>query len=68
MASRDVEALYRAPALLWPVCVGMLFWITRMWALAHRGAIEDEPVIAALKDRSSYFVGVLVVILMLAAA
>jgi 4-hydroxybenzoate polyprenyltransferase/phosphoserine phosphatase len=67
ITSRDVEALYRWPTLLWPVCVAMLFWITRMWALAYRGTIDDDPVLVAIRDRTSYVLGASVAMLMVVA-
>ena len=68
ITSDDVEVLYRWPAALWPVCVGVLLWISRMWALAYRGSIDDDPVVVTLKDRTSYIVGALIATLMSVAA
>ena len=68
ITSDDVEVLYRWPAMLWPVCVAVLLWISRMWALAYRGSIEDDPVVVTLKDPASYAVGALIAILMFVAA
>ena len=68
IASDDVERLYRWPTLLWPVCVAVLLWISRMWALAYRGSIDDDPVVVTLKDPASYAVGALIATLMFVAA
>jgi hypothetical protein len=68
ITSDDVEVLYRWPAMLWPVCVAVLLWISRMWALAYRGSIDDDPVVVTLKDPASYAVGALIAILMFVAA
>lgn len=68
ITSRDVEVLYRWPAVLWPVCVAVLYWITRMWALAYRGSIHDDPVVATLKDPVSHAVGGLIAMLIFVAA
>jgi 4-hydroxybenzoate polyprenyltransferase len=54
--STDVRALYRYPALLWalfPVC---LYWLTRVWLLASRGALHDDPVTFAVGDRTTWLV------------
>lgn len=55
--SDNVVILYTAPFLLWIVCPLLLYWITRVWFLAHRQQmLEDDPVLFALKDSTSWFV------------
>jgi 4-hydroxybenzoate polyprenyltransferase len=51
--------LYRRPEALWPLCVLLLYWITRVWMKAHRGRMHDDPVIFALRDRVSLATGLL---------
>ncbi|HEU5304637.1 MAG TPA: UbiA family prenyltransferase, partial [Gemmatimonadales bacterium] len=41
--SEEVVALYRNPLLLWLICPLLLLWISRMWLLAHRGRIHQDP-------------------------
>lgn len=53
--------LYRHPQLLWLACPLLLFWISRVWLLAHRGAMHDDPIVFAIKDATSRWVGVLFV-------
>jgi len=55
--SPDIEALYHRPKLIWLLCVLMLYWISRVWLRAHRGAMHDDPVVFALKDRMSILIG-----------
>lgn len=57
--SGDVLFLYRQPEWIWGLCGLMLFWISRVWILAHRGAMHDDPVIFAVTDRASLLVGFL---------
>jgi 4-hydroxybenzoate polyprenyltransferase len=52
--SPEVTLLYSHPLWLWPICLLQSYFISRFWLLAHRGAIHDDPVIAALKDRVTY--------------
>lgn len=52
-------SLYRHPQLIWLACPLLLFWITRVWILAHRGRMHDDPVVFALKDRTSLCMGAL---------
>lgn len=51
--------LYAAPQVLWLACPLLLFWITRIWLLTHRGHMHDDPVVFAVRDRTSLVVGVL---------
>lgn len=56
--SPEVSHLYRAPHRLWVLCVITLFWICRMLMKAHRGEMHDDPVVFALRDRTSQACGV----------
>lgn len=47
------EALYRHPQVLWLLCPLLLYWISRVWLIAHRGFMHDDPVVFALVDRVS---------------
>jgi 4-hydroxybenzoate polyprenyltransferase len=65
--SDEVVKLYRKPAVLFLVCPLLLYWTSRMWLLAHRGRINEDPIVAAARDPSSYVVGVLVLVVLYAA-
>ena len=62
----DLQAskLYAQPAWLWIVCMAVLYWINRIWLLAHRGELHEDPVLFAVHDRTSYLI-VLIVLLSL---
>lgn len=51
--SPAVMQLYAHPEALWGVFAILLYWITRTVMLAHRGAMHDDPVVYAAKDRQS---------------
>lgn len=51
--SPAVVELYSQPTYLWGVCCVLLYWITRMVMVAHRGSMNDDPIIFAVKDRVS---------------
>lgn len=51
--------LYAHPQVIWLACPLLLFWITRVWMLTHRGQMHDDPVVFAIRDRISLVVGVL---------
>lgn len=65
--SEQVVALYRRPVVLWLICPLLLFWISRMWLLAHRGRLHDDPIVATARDPLSYIIGAMVATLLLAA-
>src|SRR5262249_415335 len=48
--SEDVKALYTHPDLLWLICPLILYWISRAWVIARRGAMNDDPVVFAIRD------------------
>ncbi len=54
--SPDSQALYQHSKGLWLICPLMLFWISRIWLLATRGQMHDDPIIFALRDRISLVV------------
>ena len=55
--SPDVLALYHHPSALWILCPALLFWVSRVLMLAHRGLLHDDPVVFALRDRISLGIG-----------
>ncbi len=52
--SAGVAERYRAPAVLWFVAPVLMYWISRVWFLAHRGEMQDDPVKFALTDSRSW--------------
>jgi len=58
--SGDVAMLYERPRALWLLCPAVLYWITRTWFRAHRGAIDDDPIVGAASDPMSYVLAVAV--------
>ncbi len=50
------------PVGVWPLCALLLGWTARMWLMAHRGLIHDDPVAFAVKDRFSRILGALVLV------
>lgn len=52
--SPDVAALYAHPMRLWFVCALVFFWTSRVWLLAGRGQMHDDPVVFAARDPASY--------------
>jgi 4-hydroxybenzoate polyprenyltransferase len=59
--SDAVRALYHRPEALWLICPLILYWVSRVWLIGHRGQMHSDPIVFALKDRVSYGVGAIVV-------
>jgi 4-hydroxybenzoate polyprenyltransferase/phosphoserine phosphatase len=55
--SADVLPLYHHPTALWTLCPILLFWVSRVLMLAHRGTLHEDPVVFALRDRVSLLLG-----------
>jgi 4-hydroxybenzoate polyprenyltransferase/phosphoserine phosphatase len=51
--AEEVSARYQTPEALWTVCIGLLYWMGRMWFKTGRGEMHDDPLVFALKDRTS---------------
>jgi 4-hydroxybenzoate polyprenyltransferase/phosphoserine phosphatase len=58
--SDAITPLYNHPAALWGICPVLLFWISRMIFLAHRGQMHDDPVVFAARDQVSLVCGALI--------
>jgi 4-hydroxybenzoate polyprenyltransferase len=65
--SDEVVKLYRKPTVLFLVCPLLLFWTGRMWLMAHRGQIHEDPIVASARDPASYIVAALVGLVLYAA-
>ena len=55
----NAAALYRAPAVLWALIPLLVGWAGRLWLLAQRGELDDDPILFTTSDRGSYLVAVL---------
>lgn len=64
IASGSVKVLYSTHEVLWLVCPLLLYWIGYLWLVAHRGKMYHDPLVFAMRDRTSR----IVILLMLAAA
>ncbi len=63
--SEQVVTLYAQPLVLLCILPILGFWITRIWRLAYRGQVHEDPVIFALHDIVSYVSGILISIVIL---
>ena len=52
-------SLYSHPQVIWLACPLLLFWVTRVWLITHRGEMHEDPIVFAIKDRTSLLTGLL---------
>lgn len=57
--SEDIQGLYNLPEALWLICPLLLYWISRMVMMTHRGHMNDDPIVFTARDRISVVVIVL---------
>ena len=55
----NTVSLYDNPQIIWLACPLLLYWITRVWLITHRGEMHEDPIVFALKDKTSLLVGFL---------
>jgi 4-hydroxybenzoate polyprenyltransferase/phosphoserine phosphatase len=65
--SEEVIALYALPEVLWGICMVLLFWMNRFIILANRGKIHGDPIVFSMKDRISYYSGIITLSLIIIA-
>ncbi len=62
----DVFGLYPHHQRLWLMPPLMILWLCRVWLLASRGELDEDPVVFALTDRMSLLMGLGAVLIALA--
>lgn len=63
-----VQNNFQHSQLLWGICPLMLYWIGRMWMVAHRGEMHDDPIVYAIKNSVSRYTVLLMALLFMVAA
>jgi 4-hydroxybenzoate polyprenyltransferase/phosphoserine phosphatase len=66
--SRDMIGLYRHPERMWLILPLLILWIFRVWLLASRGELDEDPVIFAVSDGASLLIGLCVALIAFFAA
>lgn len=51
--STAVQDLYTFPQALWGICFVLLYWLSRMVLVAHRGNMHDDPIVYAGQNKVS---------------
>lgn len=63
--SQKVLELYSKPEVLWLICPLLFYWVSRIWLLAQRGQMHEDPIIFTIKDKASYIVAVITILIMI---
>jgi len=66
--SPEVLRLYRTPEAIWLLCCLLLYWVSRMWMITHRGEMHDDPIVFALTDGPSLVIGALAAAIVIGAS
>ncbi|MEM8931191.1 MAG: prenyltransferase, partial [Acidobacteriota bacterium] len=65
--SPEIEQAYSSPHLVWLLCPIVLYLVMRVWILAGRGHMNEDPVVFILNDwRSQLMIGFGCVLFLLA--
>jgi len=67
ISSEHVHTLYARPELIWLLCPLALYWVSRVWLMARRGEIDEDPVVFAVQDRRTRVLAVLAAAVLVAA-
>lgn len=60
----DVILLYTKPLYLWLAVYVILFWKIRLWFLTFRGQINQDPIVFALEDKTSYVLALMTLVIL----
>ena len=61
------QELYSRPEILLGICPIIMYWITRMILLAHRGKMHHDPVLFSIRDNVSRLSFILIVLITIVA-
>jgi len=66
--SDAVERLYAQPQIIWLAIPLMLFWISWVWMVAHRGKMHYDTILFAVRDRAILIISILFVLIFISAS
>jgi 4-hydroxybenzoate polyprenyltransferase/phosphoserine phosphatase len=67
ISNLDAAQLYRHTNRLWLLVPVLLLWLSRLWLQASRGQLDEDPVVYAITDPRSLFLGVVVAAIVISA-
>jgi len=51
-----VNQFYSNPRLIWFLMPLLTYWLGRLWIITHRGAMNEDPLVFAMKDKTSLLI------------
>lgn len=66
--SPNVVRLYNNPLFLYVITPVILYWLLRMWFIAHRGMMDEDPIVFMIKDKVSYITFAIISLISIMAA
>ena len=67
ISSSEVVTLYHHAQRLWIIMPLLILWLCRVWLLASRGLLNEDPIVFALTDKQSLIIGAAVIAVVLLA-
>jgi len=67
ISSGVAEIHYTRHQLVWLLCPLLLYWISYVWLIAHRGGMHDDPLVFTIRNRVSRIVLLLAAVVLLLA-
>jgi 4-hydroxybenzoate polyprenyltransferase len=65
ISSGVAEIHYTRHQLIWLLCPLLLYWISYVWLIAHRGGMHDDPLVFTVRDGVSRIVMFLAAVVLL---
>ncbi len=62
-----ITQYYSNPKMIWLMLPLLIYWLGRLWILANRGEVNEDPLIFAIKDRTSLVVLIVSAAMLIAA-
>ncbi len=63
-----VHMLYAHPQFVWGLVPVLLYWISWVWLKAHRGEMNDDPLLFAVRNRESQVAGLIFLAILFASS
>ena len=63
-----VHMLYAHPQFVWGLVPVLLYWISWVWLKAHRGEMNDDPLLFAVRNRESQVAGLIFLAILIASS
>ena len=63
LSSPQVLSLYAHPMRMWLICPLFLYWISRVFILANRDELHDDPLVFTITDKVSWMVGACILVI-----